>query len=123
MITILSKLFVGVRAVSALITVFLFLLTAASFGNQPDALIDNGRDKNETIYPSSIVLASGDGLSYGMTKKEAYDVKGVPEKINRMAGEEGKEMWVYRCQNDDGYDEDCLYLYFDGDELVKIERL
>lgn len=65
---------------------------------------------------------AGDKVSYGMTKVEAFDAKGTPDKINRMADEPGKEMWVYKCMGDDGFNEDCLYLYFDGDKLIKIER-
>ena len=71
----------------------------------------------------NFILAASDGLSPGMTKKEVYDKEGVPDKLNRLPGEEGKEMWVYKCQNDDGFNEDCLHLYFDGDRLVKIDRL
>ena len=78
---------------------------------------------NSELSDSSILLSRSDGVSIGMTKKEVYDIKGVPDKINRLSGEQGKEMWVYRCQNDDGFDEDCLYLYFDGDRLSKVDRL
>jgi hypothetical protein len=61
-------------------------------------------------------------LFVGMTKIEAYEAKGVPYRVKRLEGEDGKEMWIYRCNNEDGFDEDCLYLYFNGDELDKIER-
>ena len=40
----------------------------------------------------------------------------------RLEVENDKEMWIYRCLNSDGFNEDCLYLYFNGDELDKIER-
>lgn len=71
---------------------------------------------------STPLISSAGRLFIGMTKKEAFDVEGVPYRVKRIQGEEGKEMWVYRCNNDDGFDEDCLYLYFSGDELRKIER-
>ena len=67
------------------------------------------------------ILAEG-SLQRGMTKKEAYDVEGVPYRVVRVPDEEDKEVWVYRCMNSDGFNDDCKYLYFDGDELVKIER-
>ncbi len=57
-----------------------------------------------------------------MIKTEAYEVEGVPYRVKRLEGEDGKEMWIYRCNNDDGFDEDCLYLYFSDNELDKIER-
>ena len=69
----------------------------------------------------NIVIAKG-RLFIGMTKKEAYDVEGVPYRVRRLSGEDGKEMWIYQCNNEDGFNEDCLYLYFKGDELEKIER-
>ncbi|MEM7007802.1 MAG: hypothetical protein AAF462_01565 [Thermodesulfobacteriota bacterium] len=72
-------------------------------------------------YKTTIELAQG-RLFIGMTKIEAFDVEGVPYRVKRLEGEDGKEMWIYRCNNDDGFDEDCLYLYFNGDELSKIER-
>lgn len=67
-------------------------------------------------------VAKNDRLFIGMTKTEAYEIEGVPYRIKRLKGEDGKEMWIYRCNNDDGFDEDCMYLYFNGDELSKIER-
>lgn len=81
-----------------------------------------GSNKINVASESVRLLAKG-GVSVGLTKKEVYDGKGVPDKINRMSGETGREMWVYQCQNEDGYDEDCLHLYFDDDRLVKIDRL
>lgn len=73
------------------------------------------------ILSTTLILSAG-RLFIGMTKTEAFDAEGVPYRVKRMQGEDGKEMWIYRCNNDDGFDEDCLYLYFDGDELRKIER-
>lgn len=70
----------------------------------------------------TIEIAKKDRLFIGMTKTEAYEVEGVPYRVKRLKGEDGKEMWIYRCNNEDGFDEDCLYLYFSGDELGKIER-
>ena len=67
-----------------------------------------------------IILAKG-SLQRGMTKKEVYDIEGVPYRVVRVPDEEDKEVWIYRCINSDGFNEDCKYLYFDGDELVKIE--
>ena len=69
-----------------------------------------------------LIEIAGGRLFIGMTKTEAFDVEGVPYRVRRIKGEDNKEMWVYRCNNDDGFDEDCLYLYFDGDTLDKIER-
>lgn len=70
----------------------------------------------------TVVAQAGDKVSYGMTKIEAFEAKGTPDKINRLPDAPHKEMWVYKCMGDDGYNDDCLYLYFDGDKLVKIER-
>lgn len=69
----------------------------------------------------ALILAKG-SLQRGMTKKEAYDIEGVPYRVVRVPDEEDKEVWVYRCMNSDGFNDDCKYLYFDGNELVKIER-
>lgn len=74
------------------------------------------------IISTSTELQAGDKVSYGMTKVEAFEAQGTPDKINRIPDEPGKEMWVYKCMGDDGFNEDCLYLYFDGDKLIKIER-
>lgn len=71
---------------------------------------------------STYSVHAGDKVSYGMTKIEVFEAKGTPDKINRLPDEPGKEMWVYKCMGDDGYNDDCLYLYFDGDTVVKIER-
>ena len=108
---------------SALLIV-IFLLTATStFGYRPSQYTTDEASGNSTGGGEYYVVAKDDGLSYGMSKAEAYEVKGLPDKTNRISGEEGKEMWVYRCENDEGFNEDCLYLYFDGDKLVKIDRL
>ena len=81
------------------------------------------RFEQKSIETDNVILEVADGrLSVGMTKKEAFDIEGVPYRVKRLQGEEGKEMWIYRCNNDDGFDEDCLYLYFSGDELRKIEE-
>ena len=79
-------------------------------------------EQKSNIEENVLIELAGGRLFIGMTKKEAFDVEGVPYRVRRMQGEEGKEMWIYRCNNDDGFDEDCLYLYFDGDTLGKIER-
>ena len=75
-------------------------------------------DKQSNVI---IKLAKG-RLFVGMTKIEAYEGEGVPYRVKRLKGEDDKEMWIYRCLNSDGFNEDCLYLYFNGDELDKIER-
>ena len=61
-------------------------------------------------------------LFIGMTKVEAFEAEGTPYRVRRLEGEDNKEMWIYRCMNGEGFNEDCLYLYFNGDELDKIER-
>ncbi len=107
-------------------TVFLIaifcLMTTSTFGYQTNVHKSDGVSGNVVENTDSFILIAGGGLSHGMTKLEAYEVKGMPHKTNRLPGEDGKEMWVYQCENDDGYNEDCLYLYFEGDKLVKIER-
>lgn len=70
--------------------------------------------------PGDRLIAAEDGIKTGMSKVEVYEVKGVPDKINRLPDLENKEQWVYKCMNSDGYEEDCLYLFFDGDRLDKI---
>jgi hypothetical protein len=72
--------------------------------------------------PRPIQLAEA-GMSVGMTKLEVYEIKGTPYKIKRPSGEENREAWVYRCMNSDGFQEDCLYLFFEDDRLVKIDDL
>ena len=102
-----------------------FFITVSVLGYEPGASteFESSSKDSAKISVANFIIAASDGLSPSMTKKEVYDKKGVPDKINRLSGEEGKEMWVYWCQNDDGFSEDCLHLYFDGDRLVKIDRL
>lgn len=96
----------------------IFLAIAANYGSTELPLAEQlNIEKSELIE-----IAKKDRLYIGMSKTEAYEVEGVPYRVRRLKGEEGKEMWVYRCNNEDGFDEDCLYLYFGGDELDKIER-
>lgn len=108
-------------------TVFLIavfcLMAATTFGYKTEFDKSNEASGNFMKSEDSFIIIAGEALSYGMTKSEAYEAKGMPDKTNRIPGEEGKEMWVYKCINDEGFKEDCLYLYFDGDKLVKIERL
>jgi len=76
-----------------------------------------------TESPENILIEVAKGrLFIGMTKVEAFEAEGTPYRVKRLEGEDDKEMWVYRCMNNDGFNEDCLYLYFNGDELDKIER-
>ncbi len=79
-------------------------------------------EKKNNIEDKVFIELAGGRLFIGMTKKEAFDVEGVPYRVRRIQGEDNKEMWIYRCNNEDGFNEDCLYLYFDGDTLDKIER-
>lgn len=67
-----------------------------------------------------IQLAEAD-ISVGMTKLEVYEIKGTPNKVKRPG--ENREVWVYRCMNSEGFREDCLYLFFEDDRLVKIDDL
>ena len=98
---------------------FLFIISSAIYCTAEINL------KEQSYVKESIGLevAKKGRLFIGMTKTEAYEIEGVPYRVRRLEGEDGKEMWVYRCNNEDGFDEDCLYLYFSGDELDKIERL
>ena len=101
--------------VSLVIMALLFSTAFFSFaGTTPDHVVDENADVTIEVTKGRLFI--------GMTKVEAYDVKGVPYRVKRLEGEDGKEMWIYRCNNDDGFNEDCLYLYFNGDELDKIER-
>ena len=98
-------------------------MTAPTFGYQTEFDKNSEASGNLMKSEDSFIIIAGEALSYGMTKSEAYEVKGIPDKTNKILGEEGKEMWVCKCVNDEGFNEDCLYLYFDGDKLLKIERL
>jgi len=107
---------------NALFIAIFFLLTVQTLGYQSNVYTNDQTSGNLIESRDTYIIAAGGALSYGMTKTEAYDAKGVPDKINRLPDEGGKEMWVYECMDSDGFNEDCLYLYFDGDKLVKIER-
>lgn len=108
----MRKLLVVVVVIIGLVFMNPFLVLANFITNQkPDNFNNN----------IQIEVAEG-RLFIGMTKVEAYEAKGTPYRVKRLEGEEGKEMWIYRCYNNDGFNEDCLYLYFNGDELDKIER-
>lgn len=80
--------------------------------------LSNAKELDENIV---LEIAKG-RLFVGMTKVEAFEAEGTPYRVKRLEGEDNKEMWIYRCMNGDGFNEDCLYLYFNGDELDKIER-
>lgn len=97
---------------------FLLIFSSAMYSSAEINLLHEPSSEENMI----IEIAKKGRLFIGMTKTEAYEVEGLPYRTKRMQGEEGKEMWIYRCNNDDGIDEDCLYLYFNGDELDKIER-
>lgn len=71
---------------------------------------------------NTIKLAEAD-ISLGMTKTEVYEIKGTPDKVKRPSVEESREVWVYRCMNSEGFHDDCLYLFFEDDRLVKIDDL
>lgn len=97
---------------------FVFVTIVANYSSA-EILLPQQTNFEETEL---IEIAKKGRLYIGMSKTEAYEVEGVPYRVRRLKGEEGKEIWVYRCNNEDGFDEDCLYLYFGGDELEKIER-
>jgi len=87
----------------------------------------SGIFKNDECSPreeptNPVQLAEAD-ISVGMTKTEVYEIKGTPDKVKRPDSEESREVWVYRCMNSDGFHEDCLYLFFEDDRLVKINNL
>jgi len=99
-------------------SVILGLVISTTFFSFADIKSDHVIDEQANVI---IEVAKG-RLFISMTKIEAYEVEGVPYRVKRLEGEDDKEMWIYRCNNEDGFDEDCLYLYFNGDELEKIER-
>lgn len=101
-----------------LTSVIMSLLFSTAFFSFADIMSDHVIDKQVNQV---IEIAKG-RLFVGMTKIEAYEAEGVPYRVKRLEGEDGKEMWIYRCLNGEGFNEDCLYLYFNGDELDKIER-
>ena len=117
-----SELRIGTMMRQALLITLFFAAASSAAAYQKDVSTDYESHSDAQHKRGDYILVAG-GVSPGMTKKEVYDEEGVPDKVNRLPGEEGKEMWVYRCQNDDGFNEDCLHLYFDGDRLVKIDRL
>lgn len=113
-----STLFFLILAVMIFIPLF-------SFGydiEKPDSVIFIEHDCCGQENVTVIQVAESD-LSVGMTKLEVYEVKGTPYRVNRLAGESNREQWVYRCMNSEGYEEDCLHLYFEDDKLVKIKYL
>ena len=61
-------------------------------------------EQKGSIEEKVFIELAGGRLFIGMTKKEAFDVEGVPYRVKRIQGEESKKMWVYRCNNDDGFD-------------------
>lgn len=97
---------------------FLFIISSVFYSSAEIYLVESFKIK---VSPGIEVAEKG-RLFIGMTKIQAYEVEGVPYRTKRLKDEEGKEIWIYRCNNEDGFDEDCLYLYFSGDELRKIER-
>ncbi|MGB2692154.1 MAG: hypothetical protein WBB48_11790 [Thermodesulfobacteriota bacterium] len=97
---------------------FLFIISSALCSSAEMNLIEPSQINESFVFE----VAKKDRLFIVMTKTEAYEVEGIPYRVKRLEGEDEKEMWIYRCNNDDGFDEDCLYLYFSDNELGKIER-
>jgi hypothetical protein len=103
----------------------LFIMPSFSFANttvRSSVVIVDGHVSPPGEEPTQFQLAAAE-LSVGMTKTEVYEIKGTPDKVKRPSVEESREVWVYRCMNSDGFNEDCLYLFFEDDRLVKIDNL
>ena len=92
------------------------LVFSTTFCSFADIRSDYVLDKQANV----IIKLAKARLFVGMSKIEAYEAEGIPYRVKRLEGENDNEMWIYRCLNSDGFNEDCLY--FNGDELDKIER-
>lgn len=74
-----------------------FLLVSSSTiytSSEINILQNASSDENMTFE-----IAKKGRLFIGMTKTEAYEVEGLPYRTKRLADEEGKEMWIYQCNN------------------------
>lgn len=73
-----------------------------------------------------------DPLSVGMSKEEVISIWGRPDDVNEIGVSEGvggtrQEEWIYYPTTtaipiDKGYLSKARYLYFDGDNLMRIKK-